>query len=125
MTTRTTVWIDHREARVFHVTAETFDEVSVTTPQHIHRKHPKGESGAKEHPDDEKHFFHEVALALQGSHHVLVVGPSTAKLDFLRYLHTHDQSLDTRIVGIETVDHPTDKQLAAYTRTYFKLQPSA
>jgi len=27
------------------------------------------------------------------------------------------------VVGIETVDHPTDGQLAAYVRTYFKLGP--
>jgi hypothetical protein len=53
--------------------------------------------------------------------HILVVGPSTAKLHFLRLLHTHDRVLESRIVGIETVDHPTDRQLAAYVRTYFRL----
>lgn len=121
MTTRTTVWIDHREARVFHVSPETFDEVTVAVPQHVHRRHPKGESGAKEHPDDAKRFFDEVARSLGGSRHVLVVGPSTAKLEFIRYLHEHERALESNVVGIETVDHPTDPQLAAYTRTYFKL----
>jgi stalled ribosome rescue protein Dom34 len=124
MTTRTAVWIDHREARIFHVSAETFDVATVATPQHVHRRHPKGESGAKEHPDDAARFFHEVAGSLADSYHILLVGPSTAKLDFIRYLHTHDAALEARIVGIETVDHPTDGQLAAYARTYFKLGPS-
>jgi stalled ribosome rescue protein Dom34 len=120
-TTRTAVWIDHREARVFHVSTDTFDEMTVATPQHVHRRHPKGESGAKEHPEDAKRFFHEIARSLEGSHHILVVGPSTAKLDFIRYLHAHEHALESRIIGVETVDHPTDGQLAAYVRTYFKL----
>jgi len=121
MTTRTAVWLDHREAKVFHVSPDKFDEASVTVPQHVHHRHPKGESGAKEHPDDAKRFFREIARSLGDAHHILVVGPSTAKLDFLRYLHTHEHELESRIVGIETVDHPTDGQLAAYIRTYFKL----
>ncbi|HTR55094.1 MAG TPA: hypothetical protein VMJ10_30620 [Kofleriaceae bacterium] len=121
MTTRTTVWIDHREARLFHVSSDKFDEVTVAVPQHIHRRHPKGESGAREHPADAQRFFHEVARSLEGSEQILVVGPSTAKLDFIRYLHKHEHALASRVVGVETVDHPTDGQIAAYTRTYFKL----
>ena len=103
MTTRTAVWIDHREARIFHVTEENFDELTVTVPQHVHRRHPKGESGAKEHPADAQHFFHEVARSLEGAQHVLIVGPSTAKLELVRYLHKHEQALESRVVGIETV----------------------
>jgi stalled ribosome rescue protein Dom34 len=123
MTTRTAVWIDHREARVFHVSLDDRDELTVTVPQHVHRKHPKGESGAKEHPADAQRFFQEVARSLEGSRQVLVVGPSTAKLDFIRYLHKHEQSLESRVIAVETVDHPTDGQLVAYIRTYFELVP--
>ena len=54
------VWLDHREARVFRLASRQVDEVTVRTPQHLHRRHPKGESGAKEHPEDEKQFFHEL-----------------------------------------------------------------
>jgi stalled ribosome rescue protein Dom34 len=123
MTTYIAVWLDHREARVFNVTADNVEEMTVAVPQHIHRRHPKGDSGAKEHPADAQHFFHEVARSLEGGQHVLVVGPSTAKLDFIRYLHKHEHAIESRVVGIETVDHPTDGQLAAYVRTYFKLGP--
>jgi hypothetical protein len=52
-------------------------------------------------------------------------GPSTAKLDFIRYLHKHEPALESRIVGIENVDHPTNNQLVAYTKTYFKLDDRA
>lgn len=121
MTTYAAVWIDHREARVFHISSDKVEEVTVETPRHVHHRHPKGHEGAKEHPDDAKRFFQQVAQSLQGGESVLVVGPSTAKLDFIRYVHKHDHALEARIVGIETVDHPTDGQLAAYVKTYFKL----
>jgi hypothetical protein len=75
----------------------------------------------KEHPDDAKRFFHAVAGSLAGVERLLVVGPSTAKLAFIRYLHGHDTALEAKLVGVETVDHPTDPQLAAYARSYFDL----
>jgi stalled ribosome rescue protein Dom34 len=115
------IWIDHKEARVFHIHPDKIDEATVTAPHHVHHKHPKGPEGVKEHPNDAKQFFHEVGQSLEGTEEILVVGPSTAKLEFLRYLHKHDHSLETRIVGIETVDHPTDGQLVAYAKKYFKL----
>jgi len=112
------IWIDHKEARIFHVKAETFDESTLHAPHHVFR-HPKSQTTDKYHPEEEQRFFHEVAHALEGANEVLVVGPSTAKLHFLKYVHKHDQALESRIVGIETVDHPTDRQLAAYVRHYF------
>jgi stalled ribosome rescue protein Dom34 len=116
------VWLDHREARVFRLASRRVDEVTVRTPQHVHRRHPKGESGAKEHPDDRKHFFHELTRSLAEYQHVLLVGPSTAKLAFVRYVHEHDRALESRIDGVETVDHPTDAQLAAFGKRFFKLE---
>jgi len=116
------VWLDHREARVFRLASRQVDEVTVRTPQHLHRRHPKGESGAKEHPEDEKQFFHELTRALAAYQHVLIVGPSTAKLAFVQYVHEHDRALESRIDGVETVDHPTDAQVAAFGKRFFKLE---
>jgi stalled ribosome rescue protein Dom34 len=115
------VWIDHKEARVFHIQPGKVDEVTVATPQHLHHRHPKGAEGVKEHPNDAKQFFHEVGRSLEGSEAVLVVGPSTAKLEFIRYLHQHDHALERKIVGVETVDHPSDRQLIAHAKEYFKV----
>jgi hypothetical protein len=44
---------------------------------------------------------------------------STAKLQFVRYLHAHAPAVEARIVGVETSDHPTDAQFAAVARRYF------
>ena len=113
------VWLDHQEARIFHVDAEKLDEKTVPAPtRHVHR-HPKGPAAEHNHPDDAHHFFQALARALEGAERVLIVGPSTTKLQFVRYAHKHDPTLEPRIVGIETVDHPTDRQLVAYSRRYF------
>lgn len=122
MPKHTAVWIDHKEAHVFQIDQDEANKTTVrAAPQSIHHRHPKGPEGAREHPDDAQRFYHEVATSLVGSEQVLIVGPSTAKLEFIRHVHKHDHLLDPKIVGIETVDHPTDGQLVAYAKNYFKL----
>jgi stalled ribosome rescue protein Dom34 len=122
MTNQVAIWIDHKEARIFHVHRDNVAAETVMAPlHHIHNKHPRGPEGAKEHPDDAKRFFHEVVRAVDKSEQILIVGPSTAKLEFSRYLHKHDPAVEAKVVGIETTDHPTDGQLAAYAKKYFEL----
>ena len=41
--------------------------------------------------------------------------------DILRYLREHDRALEAKVVGLETVDHPTDAQTVAYVKRYFRL----
>lgn len=114
------VWLDHREARVFRIAEESFDESTLRLDAHHLRRHPDRNAPEADRSEDAKRFFQEVARALSAADEVLVVGPSTAKLHFLKYVHAHDPKLEARIVGIETVDHPTDPQLAAFARTYFR-----
>jgi stalled ribosome rescue protein Dom34 len=115
------VWLDHHEAHIFDIQPDAFSESTLRAPARHLRRHPKGASEAKAHPEDAKHFFDELAkaLLLQGAEEVLVVGPGTAKLHFLKHVHQHQQALASKIFGVETVDHPTDKQLVAYAKHYF------
>src|ERR1700682_4549928 len=99
----TAVWIDHDEARVFHVGPTTFDEDTVHSPNHHLRRHPKREEQrTHNHPDDDHRFFHEIAGTLAGVEEILVLGPSKTKLRFLRYLQKHAPAIEARVVGIET-----------------------
>lgn len=119
MSKHTIVWLDHQEAHIFHVRADAFDESAVRAPAHHLHRHPKGGSEPKGHPEDPKHFFDDVSKALADAEEILLVGPGTAKLHFLKYAHAHQRALEARIFGVETVDHPTDKQLVAYAKLYF------
>jgi stalled ribosome rescue protein Dom34 len=120
MATHAVIWIDHKEARVFHVHPDAADETTVLSPQHQMHRHPKGQADAKEHPDDAHRFFSEVARAVDGVDAILITGPSSAKLEFFRYMHEHNPRLASQVVGIETADHPTDGQIVARARSYFK-----
>jgi stalled ribosome rescue protein Dom34 len=88
---------------------------------HPERRHPRGESATTAHPDDDRRFFADVSAALSGYAHILVIGPSTAKLEFVRYARERDHTLGERIDGVETVDHPSDKQIVEFGKKYFKL----
>jgi stalled ribosome rescue protein Dom34 len=120
MPTHAVVWIDHQEARVFHVEPQATEETTVLAPQHHLHRHPKGRGDAKDHPDDARHFFSSVARTLDGADAILIVGPASAKLEFFRYVHEHERRLEAQVVGIETADHPTDGQIVARARSYFK-----
>lgn len=70
----------------------------------------------------DKDFFHRVAQALAGAQEILVVGPAQAKLQLVKHIHAHDAAFVPKLIGVETVDHPTDAQLVAYARKYFRAK---
>jgi stalled ribosome rescue protein Dom34 len=113
------VWLDHREARIFGIDAEKLQAENVVASDHHFHRHPKGPGAEHEHPSDAAHFFKDLAAALRDAGAVLLVGPSTAKLQFLRFLAKHEPALEAKVVGVETVDHPSDRQLVAQARHYF------
>jgi hypothetical protein len=128
MRTHVVVWLDHTEARVFHVEPETpghpqpepVDEATILSPQHHIHRHPKGWGDPGGHPEDAARFFHEIARAVEGADALLIVGPALTKMEFAQYLDTHDRALRAKVAGVETVDHPTDREMVAYARKYFK-----
>jgi stalled ribosome rescue protein Dom34 len=118
--THTVVWIDHNEARIFHVHPNIASESSVLAPQHLMHRHPKGRGEPRVHPDDAHRFFEQVAHALDGVDAILIVGPSSAKHELFRFIQQHDRLLVPKIVAIETADHPTGPEIVAHARTYFR-----
>ena len=118
------VWIDHNEARIFHVTGDDFDAAVVhaviQSPSAHTQLHRKSESTDGHRAKENQPYYHAVAQALADADEVLVLGPSTAKLELIKHAHKRDPKLEARIVGVETVDHPSDRQLAAHVLSYFK-----
>ena len=50
----------------------------------------------------------------------LVVGPSTAKTEFVTWLHGHSPALAGRLFGVEPLQHMSDGQIVAEARRFFK-----
>lgn len=114
------VWIDHHEAKIFHFDASGADRevVHSTNPhQHLHHKANSSDSG---HAPLDKPFMRQVAEALAPAGAILITGPASAKTELSHYIQLNHPDLARRISGVETVDHPTDKQLVALARSFFK-----
>jgi stalled ribosome rescue protein Dom34 len=113
------VWIDHLEAHVMHISNDDV-EASVVKPHSPHHKvHSKSGTLSNGRAPEDQDFYHRVTEALAGAAEILIVGPAQAKLQLVKHIHTHDLALVSKVVGVETVDHPTDSQLVAYGRKYF------
>lgn len=113
------IWIDHQQAHVIHFNAEASEQAVIKTHStHSHLHHKAGSAGSG-HTVTSAKYLHEVIEAVADAAEILIVGPGKAKLELMRHVHTHDPKIEAKIVGVETVDHPTDKQLLAYARTYF------
>jgi stalled ribosome rescue protein Dom34 len=120
MPTHAVVWVDHHEARVFHVHPDSTDETTVLAPQHHIHRHPKGRGEPREHPDDARRFFAEVVKRLDTVDEILIVGPSSAKDELSHYMKDHAAIAAAKVVGIESADHPTGGQIVASARRYFR-----
>jgi stalled ribosome rescue protein Dom34 len=113
------VWLDHSEAHVMHISPDDVEK-SVVHPAkpHLHLHSKSGTVGAGRKAEDH-HYYHAIVEALKGAQEILVVGPAQAKLQLIKHIHTHDQGMTDKVVGVETIDHPSDGQLVAYARKYF------
>jgi stalled ribosome rescue protein Dom34 len=116
------VWIDHHEARVFHFSATDVDRL-VLHPDHPTRHiHHKANSIGSGRAAEDHDFFRAVAQSIADAGAVLVTGPADAKIRLNKYISEHDPKLMKIIVGVETVDHPSDARLVAHARHYFKAE---
>jgi hypothetical protein len=113
------VWLDHHQAHVMHITPEDVEK-SVIHPDkpHAHLHSKRGAVGSGKQPEDQA-YYHAIVEALQGAQEILVVGPAQAKLQLIKHIHSHDHGMSDKIVGVETVNHPSDAQLVAHARSYF------
>ena len=111
------VWIDHKEAHVLYFDTSK-NELIKSESTHTHLHHKVNEVGSGNAPEDHQ-FFHKVISAVADVNEILIVGPGSAKTELLKHAVLHDLAVSKKIVGVETVDHPSDGQLLAYAKKYF------
>ena len=105
------VWMDHSEAHVV-----MFDREHVEAQRIKSRSHHKHQGKA----DDSGAYFTDVAHALAGTHEVLLAGPGLARTQFQHWCKDHQAAVAALIVDSVASDHPTEGQLVALARQYFK-----
>lgn len=114
------VFIDHREAKIFHFSATEVDGVVVHSHgsgQHLHHKANTVGSG---HLGVDKEFLHRIVEALTHTGAILITGPANAKTELKNYIAEHRPDLAKRISAVEALDHPSDGALVALARKHFK-----
>ena len=112
------IWIDHQEAHVIRFGRSDAESEIIKAP-HVHLHHKEKEVGAgraPEHPE----FYEKVITAAKDSGELLIVGPADAKLHLVKHIERKHPAMSARVVGVETVDHPSDGQLLAHARQYFR-----
>lgn len=105
------VWLDHQEAHLAF-----FDRDHANT-QRIHSKSQHKHQGKT---TDMSAFFADIAKAVKDCHEVLLTGPGLTRLEFKDWYAQHASALANIVVGSIASDHPTDAQLVAMARQYFK-----
>jgi stalled ribosome rescue protein Dom34 len=114
------VWIDHQVAKIVNFNAEqavTKIIRSARGHQHLHHKANAGDSG---HVAIDSDFMARVAHELQAAGAVLVTGPASAKNELVQHIRQKHAELAKRLSGVETLDHPTDGELVAFGRQFFR-----
>lgn len=105
------VWIDHSEAHVVMFNREHMEAQRIKS-----RTHHKHQGKA----DDSAAFFADVAGALGGAREVLLSGPGLVRNQFRDWCVSHQPAVADAVVDSVVTDHPSDAQLVALARQYFK-----
>ena len=113
------VWIDHREARVFHFNASDADKLVVHPDHPTRHLHHKANCIGNGHAAEDHDFFQRVAESIADAGVILITGPANAKTELLKHIEQHGPDLASRVAAVETVDHPSDRQLVDLARRYF------
>jgi stalled ribosome rescue protein Dom34 len=113
-------WLDHCEAKVFFFNREAAESMRLATTLSHHQTHNKaGTIDGKRAPENQS-FYHDVVTALQPASEWLILGPGSAKDELVKHIHNRHPQLQNRIVGVETADHPTEAQILAHARSFFR-----
>ena len=116
------VWMDHQQARIFQFDAAEPEATVVHSShphQHLHHKANSNDSG---HVSPDKHFLQQICTCLSDAGSILLTGPAGAKQELRTYLDQHHPQLAARIAGVQALDHPSDGELLALARKFFKLE---
>src|SRR5512141_23031 len=120
------LWIDHRQAVIVVVTdaGEETKRIISNMEKHVRFSSGSSEDGSQEDVRDrqfENHldsYYDAVVAVIRDAGSIQIFGPGEAKGELEKRLE--HAGLKGHIVGIETVDKMTDRQIAAKVRERFQ-----
>ncbi len=121
------LWIDHGKAVIVIVSDDGEESKQIESGMEKHVRFSGGsrsEQGGGEDQRDRQYtghlnrYYDEVIAHLRDAESILLFGPGEAKGELEKRLA--NKGIGGRIVGIETVDKMTDRQIAAKVRQHFR-----
>jgi stalled ribosome rescue protein Dom34 len=113
------VWIDHKQARIFHFSVDEADK-TVIRPDHSVRDIRCGEKRTGHRIAEDRKYFEAVAQAIADAGAILILGPSEEKHELAKFIAEKHPTIKAHIEGVESSDHPTDGELLDHARRYVK-----
>lgn len=110
------IWIDRENARVFHISDDKMERKVLKLRHADHHTHRRD---ARDKDREEPSLYLEAAGELTSSDRILILGPGVAKHHFHAYLSEHQPFVAKKVAGVETVDHPSDGEVAAMAKKFF------
>ena len=124
------LWIDHRESIIVIVTGEGEETKRITSDMEKHVRFSGGAQAVSEEDIRDNKFsghlskyYDEVITCISDAESILIFGPGEAKGELKNRLESKE--LGGRIVGVETVDKMTDRQIAARVQQRFENKAGA
>jgi stalled ribosome rescue protein Dom34 len=116
--TQYVVWLDSEKAHLFNMKSTGVEKSHLSAHGADHHTHNKKDLLEVAHVE---HFYRDLALKLKDADQILLLGPGLSKNHFKTHLETHHTAdLALKIVGMEDSDHPTDNQIIALAKNFFK-----
>jgi stalled ribosome rescue protein Dom34 len=112
------IWIDRNHAKIFQFSEEKMERQNLSARHTDHHTHRPDEL---DYTQRDRKFFGELAQHLGTASQLLILGPGMAKHHFQNYLREHAPLVARNVIGCETVDHPTDPQIAEVARRCFRI----
>jgi stalled ribosome rescue protein Dom34 len=120
------LWIDHRETVVVFIGDEGEETRRIESGMEKHVRFSGGSRSEEGKADDQRdrqftghlnRYYDEVVSYIRDAEAILIFGPGEAKGELEKRLA--NKGLSGHVVGIETVDKMTERQIAAKVRQYF------
>jgi hypothetical protein len=118
------VWIDHRRAVIAIMDGDKvlLQEVLCDLSSPARPGEPDGDGrarqgGGERYAERQSDFFDRVIVHLKSAGSILIIGPGEAKLQLES--HLDQAAMGGRIIGVETVNHLSDGEIAEKVKERF------